>query len=85
MWFKNIQFKLVNLSKCGRRQRKREEKERRKREAIIQTGLSWQKKAMWEWERERKFMIVNLLSAYWLCFGGVVYFVPNVFPPPPSV
>lgn len=30
MWFKNIQFKLVNLSKCGRRQRKKEEKEKEK-------------------------------------------------------
>lgn len=76
MWFKNIQFKLVNLSKCGRRQRKREKKKggyticvclgrrrRRKRKAMS--------------ERKR-----DLLSAYWLCFGGVVYFVPNVLSPP---
>lgn len=92
MWFKNIQFKLVNLSKCGRRQRKRKRKrEKKKREEkgrLYNLCLSWQKKKkkkkkegnVREKEKEKERLTFCLLVMFW---RGRVFCSKCSFPPPP--
>ena len=78
---------MVNLSKCGRRQRKREEKERRKREAIQFVSVlaeeeeEEEKGRQCQRERERERETYFLLTGYVL--EGRVFCSKCSFSPPP--
>lgn len=86
MWFKNIQFKLVNLSKCGRRQRKKE----RKKKGGYNTNWSVLakegnvRKRENEREKENSWSLTYFLLTGYVLEGSCILFQMFFFPPPPS-
>lgn len=83
MWFKNIQFKLVNLSKCGRRQRKKE----RKKKGGYNTNWSVLakegnvRKRENEREKENSWSLTYFLLTGYVLEGSCILF-QMFFPPP---